>query len=115
MLRVDEPPEVTEVGLSVAVTPAGAPVTESETVCALPEVVAVETVAEVELPRTTLADVGLTVTEKLLPATALLTMQLLVALSNSVCTTYVRPSPPAMLPCWALQMSPISPLVLSYQ
>ena len=42
-------------------------------------------------------------------------MQLLVALSNSCWTVYVTPSLPTTEPCEALQMSPISPLVLSYQ
>ena len=44
ILSVDEPPEVTDVGLTVAVTPLGAPETDRLTVCALPEVVAVEIV-----------------------------------------------------------------------
>ena len=60
-------PDVTEVGLIVAVTPAGAPETDSETDCAEPEVVAVAIVAEVELPAVTVPLPGLAEIEKSLP------------------------------------------------
>jgi hypothetical protein len=40
-VSVEEPPAVTDVGLSEAVAPEGAPVTERATVCAEPEVTAV--------------------------------------------------------------------------
>lgn len=43
------------------------------------------------------------------------TMQAPAAFENSFCTVYVCPSPPRILPCWALQISPISPLFGSYQ
>ena len=43
-VRVELPPAVTEVGLSEAVAPAGAPLTESDTDPALPAVTAVEIV-----------------------------------------------------------------------
>ena len=86
MLRVELPPEVTEVGESVAVTPEGAPLTVRLTVCALPEVVAVEMVSWSEPPATTERLAGLAEMEKLFPATALETMQLLAAFEYSVCT-----------------------------
>ena len=44
MFSVADAPDVTEVGLNVAVTPLGAPETVRLTVCALPFVVAVEIV-----------------------------------------------------------------------
>jgi len=62
--RFDDPPEVTEVGENVAVTPLGAPVNESATVCAAPDVVAVLTVVEPDAPWTTDTEVGDAVTEK---------------------------------------------------
>src|SRR5690348_2481911 len=60
-------PDVTEVGLIDAVTPAGAPETDSETDCAEPDVVAVAIVAEVELPAVTEPLPGLAEIEKSLP------------------------------------------------
>jgi len=72
MLKVELAPEVTEVGESVAVTPAGAPVTLSETVCAAPEVVAVLMVDEPAPPCATDTLVGLAAMEKSLAATALM-------------------------------------------
>src|SRR5439155_15050994 len=42
-------------------------------------------------------------------------MQALAEFDHSFCTVYVLPSPPVTVPCWPLQMSPISPLFGSYQ
>ena len=64
MLSDDDEPELTDVGESVAVAPDGAPVALSETVSDEPDVTAVETVAAVLFPATTLAEVGLTEMEK---------------------------------------------------
>ena len=64
MLSVDDPPAVTEVGLSETVTPDGAPAADRLTLCAEPEVTAVFTVAVVDDPGLTAADVGVTETEK---------------------------------------------------
>jgi hypothetical protein len=61
---VDDPPEVTEAGLKLTETPAGAPELVSDTVCALPEVVAVLTVAVAEEPGLIVPVLGLTETEK---------------------------------------------------
>ncbi len=58
------PPAVTEDGENDAVTPLGRPLALSETVCAEPEVTAVETVALVPDPAVTDADDGLTEIEK---------------------------------------------------
>ena len=83
------PPEVTEVGLNVAVMPEGAPLTENETVCALPLVVAVVTVALPDEPCAIDSDVGLTATLKSFAVEhdlAQRTKQLLCAFENSVCT-----------------------------
>ena len=57
-------PAVTDAGLKEPVTPDGRPLTESETVCALPLVTAVLTVNEVLLPWATVALEGVTETEK---------------------------------------------------
>jgi hypothetical protein len=61
---VDDPPEVTDAGLKLTETPVGAPELVSATVCALPEVVAVVTVAVDEEPGVTVAVLGLSDTEK---------------------------------------------------
>ena len=61
---VDEEPDVTDVGLNDAVAPAGRPLAVNDTDCALPAVVAVETVVEVEPPAVTAPDVGFSDTEK---------------------------------------------------
>jgi hypothetical protein len=61
---VDDPPDVTDAGLKLTETPAGAPELVSVTVCALPEVVAVFTVAVAEEPGFSTAALGLSDTEK---------------------------------------------------
>ena len=63
-VNVDEEPDVTVAGEKDAVTPLGSPLALSETDWALPEVVVVDTVAVVPEPGATVADVGLTATEK---------------------------------------------------
>jgi hypothetical protein len=63
-VSVDEPPDVTEVGLKEADTPAGRPDAESATVCAEPEVTVVETVVVVDCPAVTVPAVGLSEMEK---------------------------------------------------
>src|SRR6266508_4322951 len=73
MVIVDEPPEVTDGGLNDALAPLGTPLADSDTVCALPEVVAVLTVALVEPPAVTAPEPGETEMEKSLPAGALTT------------------------------------------
>ena len=55
---------MTDVGESVAATPAGAPVTLSAMFWAVPEVVAVETVDVADPPAVTVLDVGESPTEK---------------------------------------------------
>ncbi len=49
-VKVELPPAVTAVGLRLAVAPDGTPETDKETVCALPEATAVETVAVAVAP-----------------------------------------------------------------
>ena len=63
-VRVELPPEVTDVGLSEAVTPAGAPLTERLTVSAAPEVSAVLMLAVPDAPWFTFRAVGLALIEK---------------------------------------------------
>ena len=63
-VSVDEAPEVTLAGENDADTPDGSPLADSDTVCALPEVVAVDTVAVVPLPTVTVPEAGLTEIEK---------------------------------------------------
>jgi hypothetical protein len=70
IVRVDDEPAVTDDGENDAVTPLGRPLAPSETVCAEPEVTAVETVAVVPDPAVTDADVGLTDSEKSFVAAA---------------------------------------------
>jgi hypothetical protein len=113
-VNVDEPPEFTEVGLNDAVAPLGRPEADSDTDCAEPDVTAVEMVDVAEPPAVTVADDGLAEIEKSFVAARVM-MQSLATLLNSFCTVYVTPSPPVTVPCCALQMSPISPLVPSYQ
>ncbi len=62
--RVALPPAVTEAGLTVAVTPAGAPVTVSARLCAEPEVTPVAMLAVVALPARTEPAAGEALTEK---------------------------------------------------
>ena len=50
IVSVEELPAVTDVGLNVAVAPDGKPDALSDTVCAEPDVTAVETVVVTELP-----------------------------------------------------------------
>jgi hypothetical protein len=52
--RIELPPAVTDGGLNVPVAPAGSPLTERLTVCALPDVTAVVTVYDTLEPWTTL-------------------------------------------------------------
>jgi hypothetical protein len=63
-VSVDDPPAVTEDGENDAVAPLGRPLALSETVCAEPDVTAVETVALVPDPAVTVAADGLTEIEK---------------------------------------------------
>jgi hypothetical protein len=64
IVSVDDDPAVTEDGENEAVAPLGSPLALRETVCAEPEVTAVEAVAVVPDPAVTDADVGLTESEK---------------------------------------------------
>src|SRR5207302_10604679 len=67
MVMEDDPPAVTDVGLNVAVAPEGSPLADRLTVWAEPEVTAVDTVGDVELPAVTVPLEGLTAIEKSLP------------------------------------------------
>src|SRR6266567_2104278 len=62
--KVDVPPELTDVGVSVAVTPDGAPLADRLTDSAEPLVTAVLTVVDTELPAATDAEFGDTEIEK---------------------------------------------------
>src|ERR1041385_2371939 len=115
MVSVELPPAVTLAGLNDAVVPAGTPLADRLTVCALPELTAVAIVVEVLVPCAALTLLGLALIVKLFPLAAGGTRQSAAAFENSFCTVYVTPSPPTTVPCWALQMSPISPLFVSYQ
>src|SRR5689334_7963445 len=57
-VSVAEPPAVTEVGLRVTLTPAGAPVADSATDCAVPPTTDVDTVAVVAEPAVTVPEAG---------------------------------------------------------
>lgn len=63
-VTVDDEPELTDDGENDAVTPLGRPLALKATDSELPEVTAVETVAEAFEPAATLTLVGLTETEK---------------------------------------------------
>src|SRR5205814_9977279 len=54
-VSVEDPPEVTDVGLNAAAAPLGRSLADSETVCAVPAVVAVDTVAVAVAPGSTAA------------------------------------------------------------
>jgi hypothetical protein len=64
IVNVDDDPDVTDVGENDAVAPDGSPLALNDTVSADPDVTAVETVELVPLPATTLAEAGLSETEK---------------------------------------------------
>ena len=81
-VRMALPPAITEVGLSEAVTPAGAPLTERLTVFVTPEVSAVLIVDVPDAPWFTLRAAGLALIEKSLGATVRVVMQLLATLLN---------------------------------
>ena len=68
IVKVDDEPDVIVAGEKDAVAPDGTPLAVSDTDSALPDVTAVETVAVALEPGATLADVGLTATEKSLLA-----------------------------------------------
>jgi hypothetical protein len=69
-VNVDDPPDVTDVGLNAAVAPVGRPDADSDTDCAEPDVVAVEIVEVAGLPAFTVADDGLAEIEKSFAAAA---------------------------------------------
>ena len=83
IVSVDDDPAVTEDGENDAEAPLGRPLAVSETVCAEPDVTAVETVAVVPEPAVTDADVGLTDSEKLFAAAAV-TLSVSVAVCEPV-------------------------------
>jgi hypothetical protein len=70
IVSVDEEPAVIVAGENDAVAPAGSPLALSDTDWALPDVTAVDTVAVAFEPGATVADVGLTATEKSLAVAA---------------------------------------------
>ena len=72
MVSVEELPAVTEEGLSEAVAPEGAPLTDSATLCAEPEVTAVEMVLVTEAFCTRLRLLGLAEIEKSLATGAVM-------------------------------------------
>ena len=62
-VTVEDEPAVTDAGLNDTDTPDGAPLEDKATDCAEPDVTAVLTVAVVEEPGATVAEVGETATE----------------------------------------------------
>src|SRR5688572_11626694 len=64
MVSVEGPPDVTEVGLNEAVAPLGSPAAVRLTVCAVPAVVCVFTVAVADCPGWTVPAAGLNASEK---------------------------------------------------
>ena len=83
IVSADDEPAVTEDGENDAVTPLGTLDMPSETVCAEPEVTALETVAVVPDPAVIDADVGLTDSEKSFDAAAV-TLSVSVAVCEPV-------------------------------
>ena len=71
IVRVEELPAVTDIGLKVALAPDGRPDALSDTVCAEPAVTAVETVVVAELPWAVEPEAGLTEIEKSFAGTGL--------------------------------------------
>jgi hypothetical protein len=113
IVRVEDPPAATDKGLRLALTPPVAPETPRLTVPE-PEMAVVLTVELAPLPAVTETLDGLAEIVKSGVVDAVETMQLFCEFENSVWTLYVTPSLPTTVPPWPLQMSPISPLVLSY-
>lgn len=107
-VRVELPPAATEVGLTEAVAPLGVPDTTSDTV-PWPDVTSVKIVL-VPLPLRLGGDALMLKSFKL--QDEVIPMQLFCAFENSNWYVYDCPSQPAKVLCWALQISPISPLVV---
>src|SRR6266545_1710659 len=63
-VMVAVPPAVTDAGVKLAVTPAGAPDADSATGCAVPDTTAVDTVTVVDEPAVTVPEPGLSDSEK---------------------------------------------------
>jgi hypothetical protein len=83
IVNVDDDPDVTDAGENDAVAPDGSPPALNDTDSDEPEVTAVETVELVPLPATTLAELGLSETEKSL-AVALRTVNVNVVVCVAV-------------------------------
>src|SRR6476659_7121377 len=112
---VEEPEPVTEVGLKLALAPLGRPLTLKLTVPVNPPSAATVAVYEVPPPCVNVCDAGDAVMEKSGPVAAGGgSTQLFAALENSSWIVYAVPFA-VYVPCWPLQMSPISPLTMSYQ
>ena len=103
-------------GLNAPVTPLGRPATERLIDWVEPLSAVVETVKVAVPPGATVALAGLSVMPKSgVVTTERVVMQSFCWFENSFWIVYVLLSVPTNVPCWPLQMSPISPLVESYQ
>jgi len=73
-LSVELPPDVTDAGVKLALTPEGRPEIDRLTVCAEPDNVEVITVVEIERPSATVPDDGLAAREKVPGTTGAVTV-----------------------------------------
>ena len=111
---VELPDPVTEVGLKLALAPLGRPLTLKATAPVNPPDAVTVAVYEVPAPAVTVCDAGEAVMEKLGPDGGGKVTQLFAAFENSNWIVYAVPFA-VYEACWPLQMSPISPLTMSYQ
>src|SRR5437868_3436420 len=105
-VSVDEAPEFTEVGANAPDTPAGAPLSESATLCAPPVVTAVLIVVWVWVPCTALTDDGDAPIEKSFvasPTTGCEIRHELLSFENVAC---IANDPVAKLTFWAPPVPP---------
>src|SRR5262249_16662509 len=110
IVSVEPLPEVTDVGLSDAVTPAGAPETDSTTLSGGPDVTAVAIVEVVELPAAIAAPAAPAEIEQAVNVRAVMCeMHPFCDFDQMFWIVYVTPSPPTNVPWLALQMSAVSP------
>ena len=113
--RVEEPEPVTEVGLKLAVAPAGKPLTLNATEPVNPPDAVTVAVYEVPAPAVTLCEAGVAAMVKFgVGGPVGGSTQSFAAFENSNWMVYVVPLA-VYEPCWPLQISPISPLTMSYQ
>src|SRR5438094_5131443 len=104
---VEVPPAVTDDGLKLTVTPAGAPLADSFTDCAVPDTTDVDTFAVVDAPAVTEPDPGLTESAKSLPPVpAGVKVRWLAAPEQLPATTLAPDARTHLCPVWISEIVP---------